>query len=71
MNLSYSFLINFDRNSDLTAETVPIKAVYGELVSAIRMAKTSNIVIKEQVIFTQYVEHKTEVAEGEEEVEPT
>lgn len=68
---SDSFLINFDRNSDLTAETVPIKPVYGELVSAIRMAKTSNIVIKEQVIFTQYVEHKTEVAEGEEEVEPT
>ena len=68
---SDSFLINFDRNSDLTAETVPIKPVYGELVSAIRMAKTSNIVIKEQVIFTQYVEHKKEVAEGDEEVEPT
>ena len=62
---SDSFLIDFDRNSDLTAETVPIKPVYGELISAIRMAKTSNIIIKEQVIFTQYVEHKGEVTVNE------
>lgn len=69
---SDSFLINFDRKSDLTAETVPIKPVYGELVSAIRMAKTSNIILKEHVIFTQYVEHPGEpVAEGEEENDPT
>ncbi len=64
-DLSDSFLINFDRNSDLTAESVPIKPVYGELVSAIRMAKTSNIVLKEQVIFTQYVEHKGATEEEE------
>ena len=57
-NLKYdatsdSFIIKFDRTSDLSAEESPIKPYYGQVVSAIKLADSKNIVLKEKVIFTQ------------------
>ena len=50
---SDSFLIKFDRTSDLSAEDSPIKPCYGQVVSAMKFADTKNIVLKEKIIFTQ------------------
>ena len=55
-----SFLIKFDSNSDLSVEKSPIKPYYGSVVSAIKLAKTNHIVLKEKVIFTKVTENKGE-----------